>query len=206
MLYTFLKALHIVGFVSWFAGIFYLVRLFIYHTEAQTRSTQEYQVLHPQFSLMEKRLYSIIMHPAMLITVVCGIGMLILNPSWLRMGWMHLKLTLMVGLIAYHFWCRQIMHRLWREDYRYSSFRLRLINEIPTLFLLAIVMLATYKNLENAGWGLLGLVAFGFLLFMGARIYKGRREKQGQQAMPQAGAPGEEAGQASTPSGGQPRT
>lgn len=173
----FFKALHVVGFVSWFAGIFYLVRLFIYHTEAQDREAQAYHVLHRQYSLMERRLYSIIMHPAMIITWVCGLSMLAINPAWLQQGWLHTKLLLLVGLTVYHFWCRKIMHRLAKEQYGFNSFQLRLLNELPTLFLVAIVLLATYKNLERAAYGIAGLVALGVVLFVAARQYKKRRER-----------------------------
>ena len=175
--YLFLKALHIIGFVSWFAGIFYLVRLFVYHREAwDIKDSQESTILRKQYHIMERRLYSIIQTPAMIITLVGGSGMLFLNSSWLQSPWMHLKLTLVAVLIFYHFSCGYYIKKLQGSPEGLDSFGYRLYNELPTLLLIAIVMLAVWKSLSGLAWGLAILVALGVLFFVAAKIYKKKRE------------------------------
>ena len=93
------KALHIVGFVAWFAGLFYLVRLFVYHAEALEKPDPERSILVAQYAKMEQRLFGIITRPAMIITFVAGIAMLMINPDYLQEGWMHIKLTLVILLL-----------------------------------------------------------------------------------------------------------
>src|SRR5690606_32295663 len=125
MSYTVLKALHIIFMVSWFAGLFYIVRLFIYHTEAQEKSEQEKNILSAQFKIMEKKLWWIITTPAMILTVVFGTLMLIENPALLKMPWMHLKLTFIVLLLVYHFKSQKIMLKMDKEIFTWSSNKLR---------------------------------------------------------------------------------
>ncbi len=177
MSYLFFKALHIIGFVSWFAGIFYIVRLFVYHREAWEKGGEASQILRQQYEIMESRLYHIIQTPAMILTLIGGVGMLISNPSWLQMPWMHVKLTLVTGLIIYHFACGQKMKKLRIAATRWDSFRYRLFNELPTLILIAIVMLAVWKNLQGLWLGLALLLGMGVLFFIAARLYKRKRDK-----------------------------
>ncbi len=177
MLYLFFKALHIIGFVSWFAGIFYIVRLFVYHREAWDRRDEAGKVLRAQYEIMEGRLLNIIQTPALFMTLIGGIGMLILNSSWLLQPWMHLKLTLVAGLIVYHISNYRQMKKLKTEPTILSSFGFRLYNELPTLALIAIVMLAVWKNLQGLWLGLGLLLALGVLFFIVAKIYKRRREQ-----------------------------
>lgn len=176
-LYLFFKALHIIGFVSWFAGIFYLVRLFVYHREAWDLPESEGSILRKQYQIMEGRLYNIIQSPAMVITLIGGIGMLIINSAWLYSGWMHLKLALVLGLIIYHFYCARYMRLLRGKATRWSSFGFRLFNELPTLVLIAIVMLAVWKSLSGLWLGLVVLLVLGLLFFAAARLYKAKRER-----------------------------
>lgn len=178
MLYFYLKAFHIIGFVSWFAGLFYLVRLFVYHAESFERPKEEQQVLAKQYEIMQGRLYAIITTPAMIFTVVCGIGMLYLNPVLLQSGWMHIKLTLLVLLIGYHFYCGQTIRRFQKGLVRTQPFHFRLLNEAPTLLLISIVTLATLKNQVNILYMALCLVLLGILFFIAAKLYKRKREKE----------------------------
>jgi len=178
MLYLFLKALHIIGFVTWFAGIFYIVRLFVYHREAWDRNDEAGLILRKQYEVMEGRLYNIIQTPAMVMTLVGGIGMLIVNPSWLQQPWMHVKLTLVAGLIFYHFSNARQLKLLRTGPTSFTSFRYRLYNEAPTLVLIAIVMLAVWRNLEGLWLGLGLLLALGVLFFAVAKLYKKRRENK----------------------------
>ena len=172
------KALHIIGFVAWFAGMFYLVRLFIYQVEALERSNAEQEVLVPQFQLMARRLNRIIIHPAMGFTLICGTMMLVLQPEYLKMGWIHFKLLLVVLLVAYQIFCGRIMKALEKGIARYNSTQLRMINEIPTLLLIAIVLLAVFKNLTNFIYLFLALLALGISFYFIIKWYKRYRLKQ----------------------------
>lgn len=176
-LYLFFKALHIIGFVSWFAGIFYLVRLFVYHREAWELPEPEGRILRKQYQIMEKRLYGIIQTPAMVITLMGGIGMLTLNSSWLFSGWMQVKLALVLALVVYHFLCARYIKKLKNDKTHWNSFKFRLFNELPTLILIAIVMLAVWKNLDGLWLGGIMLLVLGILFFVAAKLYKVKREK-----------------------------
>ena len=178
-LYPLFKALHIVGFVSWFAGLFYLVRMFVYHVESAQQPEPERGILTNQYRLMEQRVYRIICNPAMMITWTFGLLMLIRNGTdWLAAnGWMHVKLLLLIGLTIYHLWTKKMIAKLAAGDTPYSGWRFRLLNEVPTLFLLSIALLAVYRNTLNFVYAFLGLIAFVVLLMIGAKAYKRAREK-----------------------------
>ncbi len=176
-LYNFFKALHIIGFVSWFAGIFYIVRLFVYHKEAWEKNDESSPVLRKQYEIMEGRLFSIIQTPAMFLTLIGGISMLVVNSAWLEQPWMHIKLSLVAILIVYHFSCAKQIKKLKLNNTGISSFGYRLYNELPTLLLIAIVMLAVWKNLEGLWFGLAILLSMGVIFFLVAKIYKKSRAK-----------------------------
>jgi protoporphyrinogen IX oxidase len=177
LLYPFLKAFHIVGFVSWFAGLFYLVRMFVYHAEAIEKPISHRADWYAQFSLMQKRVYSIITTPAMVITWVCGLSMLYVNPALLAETWLQIKLFLLVLLVAYHFYCRKIM--LAQADLKStrSGQSFRLLNELPTLFLVAIVLLAVARSVLNFFYLFGGILVFGIILFTFVKVYKKNRLK-----------------------------
>jgi len=139
MLYLWFKAFHLIALVCWFAGLFYLPRLFVYH--AQSSDT----VSHERFCLMERKLYRGIMLPAMILTLVFGIGLLVLNPSWLTQGWMHTKLALVVVLIGYHHVCGAMRKRFERGENKRSHVFYRWFNEVPVLILIAVVILVVVK-------------------------------------------------------------
>lgn len=178
MSYTVLKALHIIFMVSWFAGLFYIVRLFIYHTEAQEKSEQEKNILSAQFKIMEKKLWWIITTPAMILTLVFGISMLVVNPALLKMPWMHLKLTFVALLLVYHFVCQKIMRKLDKNIFKWNSNKLRLWNEVATLALVAIVFLVSMKNSLNWIYGTVGFFAVAVALMIAIKIYKRYRNKK----------------------------
>ncbi|GJM35017.1 MAG: membrane protein [Saprospiraceae bacterium] len=175
----FFKALHIVGFVAWFAGLFYLVRIFVYHVEAMDKSQPERDILVHQFQQMEWRVYKIIINPAMMITWVAGLIMLYLHGlEWLKVNyWMHAKLPLLFLLIGYQLWCKRLIVRLEKGEKALTSFQFRLANELPTLFLLTIVLLAVFRNSLNFFYAFFGILGFGFALFLAAKAYKQFREK-----------------------------
>jgi putative membrane protein len=175
----YLKAFHIVGFVAWFAGLFYLVRMFVYSAESMEKEEPERTILSKQFILMEWRVYKIICNPAMVLTWACGLGMLFLyGTEWLAANpWMHIKLTLLVLMTGYHHFCKRVIKKIEKGETTFNSFQFRLLNELPTLFLISIVLLAVLKNSLNFLYAFLGVLLFGFLLFIFAKMYKKHREK-----------------------------
>jgi protoporphyrinogen IX oxidase len=175
--YPFFKAFHIVGFVSWFAGLFYLVRMFVYHAEVAQKPEALQADWYAQFSLMAARVYKIIATPAMVITWFFGLGMLFLNPALLEQTWIKIKLVLLILLVMYHFVCQKIMKQQATGMSKRSSESFRLLNELPTLFLVAIVLLAVVKDFLNFLMLFGGVLCFGILLFVFVKLYKKNREK-----------------------------
>lgn len=175
MAYLWFKAFHIIGVVVWFAGLFYLVRLFIYHVEAEAQPEPAQSILKDQYLIMEKRLYNIITTPGMAVTVAMAIGLLVSQPDWLHNRWLHLKLSLVVLLVAYHFFCGRLMRQLEAGTCRWGSKQLRALNEAPTLLLVAIVLLAVFKDsLPTSGtvWLIFGLV---LLMAVTIQLYARKR-------------------------------
>lgn len=161
--YLWFKTLHIVGVVVWFAGLFYLVRLFIYHQEAAELDPPLKQAFEQQYALMERRLANIITTPGMVVAVVCAAGLLLVNPSWLQQGWMHAKLAFVLALLAYHAFCYRLMGQLQQGVCGWSGRQLRALNELPTLLLVVVVMLVVFKNqfpTSAATWFVVALVIF----------------------------------------------
>ena len=150
-----LRALHIVSFVAWFAALFYLVRLFIYHVEALGKSEPERGILHAQFMIMERKLSLIIALPAMILTLVFGLWMLLPNWSdgmmYKKQPWMHMKLGFVVILLGYHHYCGIIRKKLAASKPVPSSKSLRVINEIATVLLVAIVFAPVTENMKVTG-------------------------------------------------------
>lgn len=180
MAYSWFKAFHIIGIVVWFAGLFYLVRLFIYHVEANQEPEPAKTILKNQYQIMEKRLYNIITTPGMLVTVAMAIGLLSTEPEVLKQGWLHIKLLFVAILLAYHHYCGRLMKQLAADECRWSSQQLRALNEAPTVMLLVIVLLAVFKNnlpTDITVWGV-----FGLIILMAATIQlyakKRRRDKE----------------------------
>jgi len=179
-LYIF-KVLHIIGFVAWFAGLFYLVRIFVYYREAEDKPQNEKEVLQPQFHLMQKRVYKIICNPAMMITWIGGLAMIyIYGLEWFRENsWLHAKITLVLLMTVYHLYCKRYITQLKEGTSSHTPFQLRLMNEVPTLFLFAIVIFAVFKNGANSLIVLGSTFAFGMVLFVFTKWYKKIREAKG---------------------------
>lgn len=149
--YLWFKTLHIVGVVVWFAGLFYLVRLFIYHREAEELEAHLRHPFQAQYALMERRLANIITTPGMVVALVCAVGLLSVNPGWLQQGWMHTKLFFVALLLVYHAFCYRLMGQLSRDACNWSPRQLRALNELPTLLLVIVVMLVVFKNQFPSG-------------------------------------------------------
>jgi putative membrane protein len=176
MAYYWLKAFHIVGVVVWFAGLFYLVRLFIYHVEAEAEPEPAQGILKRQYEIMEKRLYGIITTPGMVVTVAMAIGLLVLMPEYLKDGWMHIKLGLVAVLLGYHHYCGRLMRQLHRGECKWSGQQLRALNEAPTLLLVVIVMLVIFKN--NFPTGATTWLVAGLVVVMAATIQLYARKRR----------------------------
>jgi putative membrane protein len=159
--YLWFKTLHIVGVVVWFAGLFYLVRLFIYHVEAEALEEPLRSAFQQQYTLMERRLANIITTPGMVVAVAMAVGLLVAQPIWLKQGWMHAKLAVVLALLAYHWFCYRLMGQLRQGSCRWSGRQLRALNELPTLMLVLVVMLVVFKGQFPTGaatWFLVALV------------------------------------------------
>lgn len=182
LMYLYLKALHIIFIVTWFAGLFYMPRLFIYNTEAQQQPEATRQVLQQQFRIMMKRLWYGITWPSAILTLILGPAVFFLG-YWDKVlfhtetRWLLIKLIFVLFLYAYHFSIHRMLKQQLREQFRYSSQQLRIWNEVATIFLVAIVMLVVVKSNMSLLWGLGGLVAFVLLLLGAIRIYKAFRKK-----------------------------
>ncbi len=170
MSYMLGKALHIVGFISWFAGLFYIVRLFVYHAEAGERSEPDRTILQTQLELMAGRLWKIITVPAMVLTVIGGVTMVVQLSS--IPTWLQIKFGLLVGLLGYHFWCGAIRRQQAAKTSTWASNRLRMFNEIGTMFMVAIVFLAVFRTTMSIAWGVGGLLGLGVSLMLGIRLYR----------------------------------
>ena len=180
MNYEHVKAIHIIFVTSWFAGLFYLPRLFVYHVEANEKIELERNILQKEFKRMEKILFNAIMVPAMWLTLISGATMVywVWWDSFASHGWLHLKLAFVVGLLIYHFICRKLISELRQGKFRFTGFQLRLFNEIATIFLFAIVFLVVLKNSVDWIWGIVGLLTFGIVIMSAVRIVKSIRERK----------------------------
>jgi protoporphyrinogen IX oxidase len=182
MAYLWFKSFHIVAFVAWFAGLFYLPRLFVYHVEANEQPENVREILKNQYALMERRLYSIIMTPAMVVTIGMAIGMLSLAPDLLKQPWLQVKMGLVLVLVAYHFYCKRIMGQLAAGETPFTGQQFRWLNEFPTFLLVVVVMLAIFKNnLPRDATGyvvVLMAVAFAASIQLYARKRRLARERE----------------------------
>jgi putative membrane protein len=176
--YLSIKALHIIFIVTWIAGLFYIVRLFIYHTETLSMKNPERQVLSDQFKIMSKRLWYGITWPSAIITLVLGLALVILQPAWLKQPFMHIKLSFVGLLYAYHFACQYLYINLQKETTFFSSNQLRIWNEVATVILVAVVFLIVLKDQFSWIWGVASLFAFGITLMLSIRLYKRIRERK----------------------------
>jgi putative membrane protein len=177
MFYHYVLAIHIIFVVCWFAGLFYIVRLFIYHTEAQDKPDPEKKILSDQFVIMERRLWNVITVPSMILTIAAGITMLFLAPGWLQQTWLHIKLTFVILLLIYHFMCQNKIKQMRNGLFIWSSARWRIWNEIATIFLFAIVFLAVVKDGLSWIYGTVGIIVFSMIIMSAVKIYKYFRTK-----------------------------
>lgn len=176
---NYLIALHIIFMVTWFAGLFYIARLFIYATEANLKPEPERSILLNQFNLMKKRLLFAITWPGGLLTLIFGFWLLFgYRSSRLQDLWFILKLIFVGLLCLYHLQCHLIYQQQKQGIFKFSSLKLRLFNEIPTIVLFAVVFLVVIK--ENTSWvyTLFGIFVLVALILLGIFIYNRQRVKK----------------------------
>lgn len=177
-MYPYILSIHIIFVVCWMAGLFYMVRLFIYHTEAQEKPMPDRQILSEQFEVMERKLWYIIATPSMYLVIAAGITMLSLIPGWLQQPWLHVKLLFVAVLVVYHFICQHKMKQMRKGIFKWTSTQLRIWNEVATILLFAIVFLAVLKNAVNWIYGVLGLIIFSIIIMLAVKVYKYYRTKK----------------------------
>jgi putative membrane protein len=176
MLFLYLKAFHIIFVVTWFAGLFYIVRLFIYHVEAKEKSQEEFQILSNQFSIMERRLWYGITWPSAILTLIFGFSLASQFWPWTSHPWLLIKLSFVLGLFIYHLAIGKIFQKLQKNQPTPSAFSLRVINEVATLFLFAIVFLVVLKSGMGLLQGILSLLLLALVLVIAIKIYRQLRK------------------------------
>ncbi len=174
MSYEVLKSLHIIFVISWFAGLFYLPRLLVYHVESQDKSDIEREILSAQFTKMAKLLFNAIMVPAMVLTWITGLSLIytVYWESFSVLTWLHLKLGFVICITIYHFYCRYVILQFRKKNFIHSGPFLRLFNEIATILLVAVVFLVVGKNSLDWVYALIGFILFAILIMLAVKIVK----------------------------------
>lgn len=184
-MYFYIKALHIIFVITWFSGLFYIVRLFIYNTEANDKPEPEKTILQNQFNIMIRRLWFGITWPSAVLSFIFGPWMWYLmggenfTSAWnflINSPWLIIKVCFAYGLLAYHISLHVLYSQQSKGIFKYSSNKLRIWNEVATVFLFAIVMLAAVKQGMGLVWGLLGLAVLIIVLMSAIKIYKSVRK------------------------------
>jgi len=175
--YNYIKSLHLIFVITWFAGLFYIPRLFVYQIEAFYKPSPEKEILGKQLKLMAKRLWFIITWPSAILATLFAVWLLILMPSWLQQSWMHVKLLFVILLFIYHFKTHMYFKQLQNDEVKVTSNFMRIWNEGATFILFAVVFLVILKSSINWIFGVLGIIVLGILLMLGFKLYKHIRSK-----------------------------
>ncbi|WP_274474878.1 CopD family protein [Mangrovimonas aestuarii] len=175
--YNYIKALHLIFVITWFAGLFYIPRLFVYQIEASEKPSPEREILGKQLALMAKRLWTIITWPSAILAILFAFILLVLQPVWLQQGWMHVKLAFVLLLVVYHLKTHQYFKQLQKGEVKHTSNYMRMWNEGATFILFAVVFLVILKNAINWVFGVIGIFVLGILLMFGFKLYKRIRTK-----------------------------
>lgn len=175
--YNYIKALHLIFVITWFAGLFYIPRLFVYQIEASKKEEPERTILGTQLKLMAKRLWFIITWPSAILASIFAFTLLYLIPEWLQQPWMHVKLGFVVLLFAYHFKCHLIFKELQKDEVKWTSNGMRIFNEGSTIILFSVIFLVIVRDAINWIYGVIGIFVLGILLMLGIKLYKSIRRK-----------------------------
>ena len=175
--YNYIKSLHLIFVITWFAGLFYIPRLFVYQIEAFHKPSPDKEILGKQLKLMAKPLWFIIAWPSAVLATIFAVWLLILIPEYLNQGWMHVKLAFVFLLYIYHYKTHRYYKQLQKDEVKVTSNFMRIWNEGATFILFAVVFLVILKNSINWIYGVIGIVVLGILLMLGFRLYKNIRAK-----------------------------
>ena len=178
--YDYLKSLHLIFVITWFAGLFYIVRLFVYQIEASKKESPEKEILQKQYKIMTYRLWYIITWPSAVLASIFAFWLLFFTErggGWLHQPWMHVKLGFVFVLYLYHWKCQIIFNELQKDTVKYSSTWMRLWNEGATIILFAVVFLVILKNAVNWIFGVVGIFLFSIIIMLGFKFYKKIRER-----------------------------
>jgi protoporphyrinogen IX oxidase len=179
MTFLYLKAIHIIFIVTWFAGLFYIPRLLVYIIESNEKPEPERSILSRQLIMMTSRLWFGITWPSAVVTLLAGTSLLIAEPAYLRYPFMHIKLGLVALLYAYHFSLHVVFRQLRNNIFKYSSTQMRIWNEAATILLISIVFLIVVKSALSVAWGIFGLLIVTMAILVGIRTYKKLRKEKG---------------------------
>lgn len=178
----YILALHIIFIVCWFAGLFYIVRLFIYSREANEKSEPDRRILLEQFAVMKRRLWYGITWPSAVLTITFGLILLFQDANhvmWLFQPWFILKLSFVGVLVLYHLQCQLLYNQQKNEVFRFSSFKLRIFNEVATVVLVAVVFLMKAPDKQSSWiYALLGTFILLGLIVFAIYVYNNERSKQ----------------------------
>ena len=179
--YNHLKSLHLIFVITWFAGLFYIVRLFVYQIEANDKPSPDKEILQKQYKIMTYRLWYIITWPSAVLSSIFAFWMLFftdLGKAWLLMPWMQVKLGFVFVLYLYHYKCHKIYQELQNDEVKYTTNYMRLWNEGATIILFAVVFLVILKNAINWIYGVVGIMLFTILIMLGFQFYKRIRKRK----------------------------
>ena len=178
--YNYIKSLHLIFVITWFAGLFYIVRLFVYQIEAAQKPSPEKEILQKQYKIMTYRLWYIITWPSAVLASIFAFWMLFFTDygnSWLYQPWMHVKLGFVFARYLYHWKCQLIFNELQHDEVKYSNNWMRLWNEGATIILFAVVFLVILKNAVNWIYGVIGIFLFSIIIMLGFKFYKKIRDR-----------------------------
>jgi len=178
--YNYIKSLHLIFVITWFAGLFYIVRLFVYQIEASEKPSPEKEILQKQYKIMTYRLWYIITWPSAVLSSIFAFWMIFfteIGNAWLHQPWMHVKLGFVFALYLYHWKCQLIFSELQKNKVKYSNTWMRLWNEGATIILFAVVFLVVLKNAVNWIYGVVGIFLFSIIIMLGFKFYKKIRER-----------------------------
>lgn len=172
-----IKSLHIIFVVTWFAGLFYMFRLFVYHAEAARKEEPTAGILMNQYRIMEKRLWYAITWPSCILTLIFGTWLIVLNPAFLALAWMQVKLFFVLLLMFYQFYGQRVLRGIHENPMNYTSLGMRFMNEVPTVILIAVVFAVVLKNEVTWLWGVGGISGIALVLTLAIKAYKKKRTK-----------------------------
>ncbi len=169
--------MHLIFVITWFAGLFYIPRLFVYQIEAFHKPSPEKEILGKQLKLMSKRLWFIITWPSGILATLFAVWLMILMPAWFQQSWMHVKLAFVLLLFIYHYKTHIYYKQLQNDEVKVTSSFMRIWNEGATFILFAVVFLVILKNSIDWIFGVVGIVVLAILIMLGFKLYKNIRNK-----------------------------